>query len=332
MRLIEQIGGKGNGAAANPARSPRIDDRHHFSSRHAVDDRFYPAPMDTVTQGQTFGFAPFAAGERADLFLARNFDRLECLSASFSSHAYAPHRHESFVIGAIEAGCETFRVRGVRQYARPGQIAFVNPLETHDGEPHGEGYNYRMTYPDAGLLREVAGSLAGRETNATPFFPEPLVEDDEGAMLFSAAHCVIEQGRDALAGEEMLLRFYARCLSLHAHWPVAALGCEAGPVALARMIVEERFDEDLSLADLSRLTGLPRHHLIRAFRAQTGLTPHAFLVDVRVRRARDRLRMGQTPGEVAAATGFCDQAHLTRAFKARYGVTPGVFRSAHLAA
>jgi len=35
------------------------------------------------------------------------------------------------------------------------------------------------------------------------------------------------------------------------------------------------------------------------------------------------------PGDVAAATGFCDQPHLTRAFKARFGVTPGAFRAAH---
>jgi AraC-like DNA-binding protein len=286
--------------------------------------------MDAITQGETLRLEPLVGGERAKLFPAARFDGLDCLAATFRSHAYAPHRHESYVIGAIEAGCETFRVRGVRHYARPGQIAFVNPLETHDGEPHGAGYSYRMTYPDVGLMREVAGSLAGRDAAATPFFPEPLVEDAEGAALFSAAHRAIEHGGDALAGEQMLLAFYARCLARHAGWSVATLGREAGPVALARQVFEERFDEDLSLADLSRLTGLPRHHLIRAFRAQTGLTPHAFLVDVRVRRARDRLRGGEMPGAVAAATGFCDQAHLTRAFKARYGVTPGAFRSAHL--
>ena len=78
-----------------------------------------------------------------------------------------------------------------------------------------------------------------------------------------------------------------------------------------------------------RLAGLPRHHLIRAFRRETGLTPHAYLIDVRVRRARERLRRGESLGEVAAATGFCDQPHLTRAFKARLGVTPGAFRAAH---
>jgi AraC-like DNA-binding protein len=286
--------------------------------------------MDAITQGETLRLEPLAAGERAKLFPAARFDGLDCLAATFRSHAYAPHRHESYVVGVIEAGCETFRVAGVRHYARPGQIAFVNPLETHDGEPYGAGYSYRMTYPDLDLMREVANSLAGRETFGMPFFPEPLVEDAQGAALFSAAHREIEHGGDALAGEEMLLRFYAHCLAHHARWAIGPAGRETGPVAQARRVVEERYDEDLSLAELSRLTGLPRHHLIRAFRTETGLTPHAFLVDVRVRRARDRLRLGEAPVAVAASTGFCDQAHLTRSFKARYGVTPGAFRAAHL--
>lgn len=286
--------------------------------------------MDAMTQAETFRFEPLAAGERAKLFPAVRFDGLDCLAATFRSHTYAPHLHESYVIGAIEAGCETFRVRGVRHYARPGQIAFVNPLETHDGEPHGEGYSYRMTYPEAGLLREVAASLGGRGPTGTPFFRAPLVEDAEGVALFSAAHRVLEEGADLLAGEEMLLRFYARCLARHADLAVGQLGSESGPVARVREVFEARYDADLSLAELSELAGLPRHHLIRAFRRETGLTPHAFLIDIRVRRARDRLRLGEAPGDVAAATGFCDQAHLTRAFKARLGVTPGAFRAAHL--
>lgn len=286
--------------------------------------------MNAISQNEALGLEPLGTGERAKLFPAARFGGLDCLAATFRSHAYAPHRHDSYVIGVIEAGCETFRINGVRHYARPGQIAFVNPLETHDGEPHGGGYSYRMTYPEVGLMQELASSLAGRAAVSTPYFPEPLVEDAETSALFAAAHRAIEQGRDEFAGEEMLLAFYGRCLVRHAGWIPASLGDEAGPVARARQLFEERFDEDLSLADVAKLSGLPRHQLIRSFRRETGLTPHAYLVDIRVRRAQEALRKGETPGAVAAATGFCDQAHLTRAFKARLGVTPGAFRAAHL--
>jgi AraC-like DNA-binding protein len=58
------------------------------------------------------------------------------------------------------------------------------------------------------------------------------------------------------------------------------------------------------------------------------MTPHAYLIDVRVRRARDLLRRGEPPAVVAATVGFADQAHLTRVFKARVGIAPGSYRRA----
>jgi AraC-like DNA-binding protein len=71
--------------------------------------------------------------------------------------------------------------------------------------------------------------------------------------------------------------------------------------------------------------------LIRVFRAEVGLTPHAYVVDVRVRRAQALLKEGASPADAAARVGFADQAHLTRAFKARVGVAPGAYRRAHVA-
>jgi AraC-like DNA-binding protein len=291
--------------------------------------------MESVSQSETLGIRPLQSGERAELFLARHFDSLECLSATFATHSYAPHAHDTYVVGTIETGCEAWTVRGEKHYGGAGDLTFINPLEVHDGEPIGEGYSYRMTYPAVALMQEVAASLAGWRGGETPFFPRARVHDPEGAALLSRAHRAMEAGQDgagreAFGGEELLLRTYAHCLVRHAGLAASAIGSERGPVARARELMEARHDEDLSLAEIAGSVGLPRHHLIRAFRHETGLTPHAFLIDVRVRRARDRLRLGEAPGDVAAATGFCDQAHLTRAFKARLGVTPGAFRAAHL--
>jgi transcriptional regulator GlxA family with amidase domain len=114
----------------------------------------------------------------------------------------------------------------------------------------------------------------------------------------------------------------------HAGLEPLRLGRERSPIARVREAIDQRYEEDLTLADLARLAGLSVHHLIRVFRAEVGLTPHAYVVDVRVRRAQDLLRRGLSPAEVAGLVGFADQAHLTRAFKARLGVGPGAYRRA----
>lgn len=296
-----------------------------------ADIRCILPAMELISQGEALLDTPLLAGEHARIFTASRFAGLECLSAKFQTHSYAPHAHETYAIGTIEAGCEIWHARGQRLYAHAGDMVFNHPLDVHDGLPHAGGYRYRMTYPTIELMQEVAASLTGYEVIGTPFFAEPCVHDPEAAALFCAAHRLLEESGDALAGEEGLLRAYAFCLARHADLSVRPVGRERGPIAEARALLEQRYDEDLSLAEMARRCGLPRHHLIRAFRRETGLTPHAYLVDIRVRRARDRLRRGEMPGDVAAATGFCDQAHLTRAFKARLGVTPGAFRAAHLA-
>ena len=85
-------------------------------------------------------------------------------------------------------------------------------------------------------------------------------------------------------------------------------------------------DEAQAQALMAEVAGLSRAHLIRAFRREFFITPHAFQTDMRVRHARRLLRDGATPSDTALECGFADQAHMTRHFKARSGVTPAAFR------
>ena len=281
-----------------------------------------------VTQAEALASTPLAAGEGARFFTRARFPGLDCLTATFRTHVYSAHTHETYVVGIIDAGCETWTARGARHYAGPGDVLFNLPLDVHDGAPFGDGYTYRMTYPTVGFMQDVASLVRGRTMTATPTFKASVVRDPDGARLFADAHAALEQDPDALAGEELLLRAYARMLALHADIQPASLGREPGPMARVRHAIEQRYAEPLTLAELAGIAGVSTYHLIRAFRAEVGLTPHAYLVDVRVRRARELLRRNAAPAEIALAVGFADQAHLTRAFKARIGVPPGAYRLA----
>ena len=187
-----------------------------------------------------------------------------------------------------------------------------------------------MSYPSVDLIQDVAAGLSGRRLTGLPVFRHAAVHDPQCARLFAEAHRLLESQGDALAGEERLHRAYAHLLARHAGVEPAALGREPGPVARVRAAIEERFAETLRLTDLATIARLSLHHLIRVFRAEIGLTPHAYLIDVRVRRARSLLKRGTLPADAALLVGFADQAHLTRAFKARLGVSPGAYRRAHL--
>jgi len=67
---------------------------------------------------------------------------------------------------------------------------------------------------------------------------------------------------------------------------------------------------------------------VRSFTRELGLPPHAYLVQVRLRKAAQLIRQGISLIEVAFETGFVDQSHLNRHFIKTYGVTPGTYRMA----
>jgi AraC-like DNA-binding protein len=99
-------------------------------------------------------------------------------------------------------------------------------------------------------------------------------------------------------------------------------------VRRARAHLRERWDQRVSLAELSAAAGLSRFELVRRFREQNGVTPHAFQTNLRVEQARRLLAAGVPPAQVAARCGFADQPHLTRVFKRAVGVTPARYARA----
>lgn len=83
---------------------------------------------------------------------------------------------------------------------------------------------------------------------------------------------------------------------------------------LAVQRLEDESENSVSLAALADLCGLNRFQLLRSFSKDMGVTPHAYPIQLRVRKARRLLAIGKSPAEAALLTGFADQSHLTRAF------------------
>ena len=104
-------------------------------------------------------------------------------------------------------------------------------------------------------------------------------------------------------------------------------GNEHQAATRARDIIQDRFSEDISLTDLAHMAGLSPFHLVRVFEKQFGVTPHAYLTQTRVKRARQSLSGAERIVDIAVNCGFSDQAHLTRLFKRQIGITPGKYRN-----
>src|SRR6516164_8455649 len=92
-------------------------------------------------------------------------------------------------------------------------------------------------------------------------------------------------------------------------------------------IIEVNLDGEVSIAQLASECGLSTGHFSRAFRQTTGTTPHQWLLDRRVAKAKQLLQDKQRLlSEIALACGFADQSHFTRVFAKHAGTGPAAWR------
>ena len=91
--------------------------------------------------------------------------------------------------------------------------------------------------------------------------------------------------------------------------------------------IEENCLRSIKLQELAELVGLSTSYFSHAFKASTGVPPHQWQMNARIKRVREHLlRFDMSLTDVAMATGFFDQAHLTRVFRQNVGVTPAAWQ------
>ena len=81
-------------------------------------------------------------------------------------------------------------------------------------------------------------------------------------------------------------------------------------------------DQSLDVTTLAKMAGRSPFHFSRVFARSVGMTPHRYIVRLRLRRAIELVREGRSSlAEIAALTGFADQSHLSRWVRRVHGVS-----------
>ena len=194
-----------------------------------------------------------------------------------------------------------------------------------------ERWQYRSMYLTQAALDQLA---AGLGIERVPYFTHNIFADRDLIEAFMAMHCAIEEGRDVFHERELLVGSFGRLFQRH-----GSGGDRIPPAPVDRQLlarVKDRMHADyaseLRLEDLAAEVGLTTFQLIGLFKRTVGLTPHAYLTQVRLNMACRRLRHAPVLADVATGVGFYDQSALNKHFKRCYGITPTQFARAAAAA
>jgi len=239
---------------------------------------------------------------------------------------YARHSHETFSIGLIDSGASTY-INGDHQCrVEAGTLVLMNPGDVHACNPiQNQPWAYRMLYVDAGWLSQLQDDL-GMEGGGFRCFAPIMTRDPLLQSGFPRFHAVlVDDNADLLQKETAAVSFFSLLherLWLEVGVPVSDLKLQR-----AAEFIADNYQRSLKLGEISLVAGVSPSSLIRAFKKQFGMTPHAYLTNRRVQFARTELRRGRPIADVALAAGFADQAHLQRAFKQLLAATPGHYRT-----
>ena len=220
---------------------------------------------------------------------------------------------EYYAVGRTERGQSEFWSRGRVWRGSPGSIQVKEAGDVHrDVARDGPTTFVVVTLPvaDVQRVREEGRHLAHPH----------LERDDERARPFHRLLDAVCSGADRLSVEVALAEAVSAFATISKRTPD-----HTRPVRRAIEYLHARTAESITLEELASHADLDKFHLCRAFRAQVGMPPHAYLVNLRVLRAKELLARGMRASEVAPIVGLYDQSQQTRHFRRIVGVTPGRF-------
>ncbi|QCP54707.1 AraC family transcriptional regulator [Trinickia violacea] len=247
-------------------------------------------------------------------------------AARFSEFSFDLHFHLDYHIGLVTEGVQRQRFGGKTVLLGPGCVSLMPPGEIHDGTREGGGAFTLQTFrlsPD--LLDNMAEEIGGSPRE--PELAGIVLEDPVLAGHLLRLHDAMRRNDGAITLDvQSQWLTLMECLFRQSRAVVRQdVKGALSPMQWQRVkdYCFAHLGEKITLDELASVCGLGRFHFLRQFKQTVGMTPHAWLVRLRLEQACALLaRSAHTIAEVAQGVGFYDQSHFNRAFRQAFGVPP----------
>ncbi|MBI0329225.1 helix-turn-helix transcriptional regulator [Burkholderia plantarii] len=264
--------------------------------------------------------------DRVEYTRSRDVPGLVLGDARFSDFRFDRHYHLDFHVGVVTEGVQRQQFAGRSVLLGPGSVSIMPPGEVHDGTRVGDGaYTLKTFRLPTELMASVIEELSGRP--GEPALRGVALDDPSLAQRLGGLHAAlrVERGAAALGVQSAWLTLLERLFAASGALTPRELGgaLPAAQWARVRDYCEAHLADKITLDELAALCGVDRFVFLKLFKRTTAMTPHAWLVRLRLERACLMLHRGtQSIAEVAQAVGFYDQSHFNRAFRRAFGCAP----------
>ncbi len=246
-------------------------------------------------------------------------DGLELKEATFKDKHFPTHFHDTYSIGVIKNGIENLKIRDNNYIATPKTIVIINNYELHSNSFYN---NDNWTYQTINLNSDALDFLSKKTIQKTNdnFVFQNLIEDDFLFNMITNFHQASNFNSYSQISEiskYLIQNYLAEKEADKLNYP------NWGHIILEiKNLLDCHMDDKINIERMAKKYNKTSFQLIRAFKAHTGLTPIAYLILIRLNKAKKLLASGNTLIDTALECGFFDQSHFANCFKKYFGVSP----------
>ncbi|CAK7261631.1 MULTISPECIES: AraC family transcriptional regulator [unclassified Shinella] len=209
---------------------------------------------------------------------------------------------------------------------RPGSVVFLPAHSEWTGWDEGDARGcYLFVSIDATFIEQTLGADNVMGLQPSIGFRDGMIET---CLQTIATELKNPDPASVIMVESQVIQMFVQMVRLNGLYLEPAKG-GLSPFYLKRVValIDARLMNPPSLDELAGEIGVSRRHFFRAFKQSTGMTPFAFVADLRLKRAVDLLRAtDRSATDIALDCGFASSSHFAYAFKRAYGAGPSEFR------
>lgn len=243
-----------------------------------------------------------------------------------SNACYKKHSHPEFSIGVVDSGVSEYINQNLKQEISVGSTVIINPEAVHSCNPKtGTNWSYKMLFVQPDWLTDLQNSISGTEKNEFQLFKQKHSRCSTLYQDFQSLSQVLIENESPLLVEESAITFFSNLILNDLKAPFINI-IPKQATHLAYQYISDNVDNNISISEIARESGLSHFYLIHSFKKQYGITPHAYQMMMKINKAKTLLKKGNDIVSIATDLGFTDQSHFHRHFKSIVAATPRQYK------
>jgi len=253
------------------------------------------------------------------------FDGIELKSASFINKSFPIHFHHDWSFVLMEEGTEITTVWGQTFQLHANTLIITPSYIPHCGAGNLNAYwKYKALYLNNDVVKYLLTSrqLDYAEISEIPY----LISYD--IRLINKFKSLDHLIRNNQSSETLLSHIFLEIVNNYKALSneVKFDKIEINYLDELKLDIKKNFKDKISLSAFSKKFRTNKFNILRQFRKYTGLTPHEYMMALRIEYAKDQIFSQNTLVDIAYLSGFYDQSHFSHYFKKYVGVSPGGYQ------